>query len=178
MDARSDRQSEQEFIPLSHDRTHTINATLSMYSDDNWSSSAIFSYWTGTPYTPTLPSNLSPIEFRNNSARRPANINFDLRYEKYLHLGSIPLSVFVQVNNVLDLDNERNVHKSTGTSLSSLDEATNPYRFDGLRAQMGDNPDAFFDESFLDTYYQREDWLSPPREIRVGMSVSFEMAGN
>ena len=178
LDARSDRQSEQEFIPLSHDRTHTINATLSMYSDDNWSSSAIFSYWTGTPYTPTLPSNLSPIEFRNNSARRPANINFDLRYEKYLHLGSIPLSVFVQVNNVLDLDNERNVHKSTGTSLSSLDEATNPYRFDGLRAQMGDNPDAFFDESFLDTYYQREDWLSPPREIRVGMSVSFEMAGN
>jgi len=174
LDARSDRQSEQEFIPLSHDRTHTINATLSLIDANNWSASGIMSYWTGTPYTPTLPSNLSPVEYRNNSARRPDNFNIDLRFEKYFNFGPIRYSLFMQINNLLDLDNERNVHKTTGESLTSLDEATHLNRFDVLRAQIRNNPEMFFDERFLDDYYQREDWLSAPREIRIGLSLSYK----
>ncbi len=174
LDARSDRQSEQEFVPLSHDRTHTINATLSLIDANNWLASGIMSYWTGTPYTPTLPSNLSAVEYKNNSARRPDNFNINLRFEKYFYFGPVRYSLYMQINNLLDLNNERNVHKTTGKALTSLDEATQPNRFDVLRNQMAKNPDIFFDERFLDNYYQREDWLSAPREIRIGLSLSYK----
>ncbi|KAA3661238.1 MAG: TonB-dependent receptor [Calditrichaeota bacterium] len=173
LDVRSDRQSEQAFVPLSHDRTHTLNSTLTLSKSQNWSLSGIASYWSGTPYTPTLPSNLTTVEFENNSARRPLSFNVDLRFEKFLKMGALRYSLFFQMNNVLDLHNERLIHRSTGQSLTSLDEVNNPTRFDILRAQMRNNPAIFFPEIFLDSFYQREDWLSEPREIRVGMSFSF-----
>ena len=72
-----------------------------------------------------------------------------------------------------DFTNEQKIHNSTGRSLTNLDEATKPNRFDVLRRQMEENPEIFFPSSFLDNYYSREDWLSPPREIRLGLSVSY-----
>ena len=159
-------------MPLSHDRTNTLNSVLTLASAKKWSASGIASFWSGTPYTPSLPANLSRVEFENNSARRPLNFNVDLRFEKFFKLNALKYSIFLQINNVLDLDNERIIHTSTGRSLNSLEEVNNPTRFDVLRSQMSSNPALFFPEKFLDNYYQREDWLSEPREIRLGMSFS------
>ncbi|MCA9735454.1 MAG: TonB-dependent receptor [Deferribacteres bacterium] len=172
LDVRSDRETEQTFVPLSHDRTNTLNSVLTLASAKKWSASGIASFWSGTPYTPSLPANLSRVEFENNSARRPLNFNVDLRFEKFFKLNALKYSIFLQINNVLDLDNERIIHTSTGRSLNSLEEVNNPTRFDVLRSQMSSNPALFFPEKFLDNYYQREDWLSEPREIRLGMSFS------
>ncbi len=173
LDVRSDRQTEQTFVPLSHDRTHTLNSTLTISKPQNWVLSGIASFWSGTPYTPSLPSNLVSVKFENNSARRPLNFNVDLRFEKFLKMGLMNYSIFIQVNNLLDLDNERIIHGSTGRSLTSLEETNNSTRFDLLRSQIKNNPEIFFPERFLDDYYQREDWLSEPREIRMGISFSF-----
>ncbi|MHA1584413.1 MAG: TonB-dependent receptor [Promethearchaeota archaeon] len=173
VDTRSDRQTEQKIIPLSHERSHTLNASLILSDPGNWLVSTIANLWTGTPYTPSLPSNLTSVTFENNSDKRPTLFNVDLRLEKFFAIGSINMSLFLQVNNLFDFSNEGKVHTTTGKSLTSLDETTKPNRFDVLRRQMEENPETFFPSSFLDNFYKREDWLNPPREIRVGLSLSY-----
>jgi hypothetical protein len=129
--------------------------------------------WTGTPYTPSLPSSVQPVEFEQNSDSRPINTNIDLRLEKFFKTGGVRMSVFMQVENALDLDNERFVYSSTGRSLNSLEESTNPTRFNNLRRRIEREPDNFFPIRFIDNFYAREDWLSEPREIRWGLTFGF-----
>ena len=177
VDSRSGRDTEQEFILLSHDRTHTLNGTMSLRKKDSWIISAIGSVWLGTPYTPSLPSSVQTVQFEQNSDRRPTNINIDLRLEKFVKIAGAKMSLFLQIENALDLKNERFVYGSTGNSLNSLAESTNPNLFNDLRRTIendvmtgGQN---FFPLEFLDNYYKREDWLSKPREIRLGLTYSF-----
>lgn len=177
VDSRSGRDTEQEFILLSHDRTHTLNGTVSISERDNWIISFIGSIWNGTPYTPSLPSSVQAVQFDQNSDRRPTNVNVDLRLEKFFKVGDAKMSMFMQVENVLDLKNERFVYGSTGKSLNSLAESTNPTLFDNLRRRIESDVAAggqnFFPIEFLENYYKREDWLSEPREIRFGLTYSF-----
>jgi outer membrane receptor protein involved in Fe transport len=173
IDTRSGRDTEQTFVPLDFDRTHTLNGTLTVSKTDNWAVSAIGSVWTGTPYTPSLPSSIQPVRFEENSARRPLNTNLDLKVEKFLRLSGLRFSVFMQVENALDLKNERFIHTSTGRSLTALEESTNPTLFNNLRARIRRDPDNFFPIQFIDNFYQREDWLSEPREIRWGVAFDF-----
>lgn len=173
IDTRSGRQTEQTFIPLDYDRRHTLNATITVSKPKNYSFSAIASYWTGTPYTPGLPSSLAPVEFESNSARRPSILNVDLRLEKKFQIGALNYSIFAEARNLLDLDNERFVWASTGRALTSLEEVTNPNRFSNLLRAMESAPQIFFPRRFIDNYYQREDFLSEPREIRVGVIFEY-----
>lgn len=173
IDTRSGRQTEQEFVPLFHDRSHVINSTLRLSKPRDWNASTVIKFWSGTPYTPTLPSNLAAVRFRENSARRPNNLTVDLRLEKMFSTGATTFALFAQVNNLLDLNNERFIHTTTGRSLTSLEEVTNPARFSVLRRRIQREPEIFFPERFLDTFYQREDWLSEPREIRVGLRIDY-----
>ncbi len=93
--------------------------------------------------------------------------------EKFFTFFDTHWSVFLQVENLLDTQNEIFVHTNTGSSLSNLDETLNPGLFNNLRRTIRRNPDDFFPETFLDDFYQREDWLSRPREIFVGMTFGF-----
>ncbi|MFQ5770850.1 MAG: TonB-dependent receptor plug domain-containing protein, partial [bacterium] len=173
IDTRSGRDTEQKFVPLDHDRTHTLNATLTLSKSNNWSLSAIGSAWTGTPYTPSLPFTVQDVEFETNSARRPLNTNLDMKLEKYFKYSGFRFSIFVQIENALDTINERFVHTNTGSSLTSLDESTRPTLFNNLKRRINNEPENFFPIKFIDNFYQREDWLAPPREIRWGMTFSF-----
>jgi hypothetical protein len=160
-------------VPLDFDRTHTLNGTLTVSKTNNWSASAIGSVWSGTPYTPSLPSSIQPVRFEDNSARRPVIANLDLKLEKYFKHAGMRWSVFMQIENVLDLANERFVFTSTGRSLTALEETTNPTLFNNLRRRIVSDPEDFFPVRFIDDYYQREDFLSEPREIRWGVSFDF-----
>jgi outer membrane receptor protein involved in Fe transport len=173
IDTRSGRDTEQKFVPLDFDRTHTLNGTLTLNKTNNWSMSAIGSVWTGTPYTPTLPSSIQPVQFADNSARRPMIANVDLRLEKYFKYAGMRWAVFMQIENALDLANERLVFTSTGRSLTALEETTNPTLFNNLRRRIVSDPADFFPVQFIDNYYKREDFLSEPREIRWGVSFDF-----
>jgi len=172
-DAKSGKETEQTFVYLSHDRTHTLNGTFTLSKPNNWNLSALASFWTGTPYTPVLPSSLAPVEFQENSSRRPIFLNVDFRAEKYFKFSGLGVSVFTQIENVFDLKNERFVFSSTGRALYSLDETFQAGTFNSLRERIGANPEFYPPESELDNYYRRADFLSEPREVRVGFSLSF-----
>lgn len=178
INTRSDRDSEQSLVPLSFDRTHTLNGTLTLSKPNNWAISAIGNLWTGTPYTPSLPSQVQAVDFETRSARREINKNLDIKLEKFFSPQGVRFSIFMQIENVLDSINERSVHTNTGSSLTSLQESNNPRRFDALRNRIAFEQQFLgesniFPEQFLDDFYQREDWLGPPREIRWGLSFEF-----
>jgi hypothetical protein len=173
VDTRSGRDTEQKFVPLDFDRTHALNGTLTLSKTDNWTLSAIGSLWTGTPYTPSLPSSIQPVRFEENSARRPLITNLDLKLEKYFKYAGMRWSVFMQIENALDMANERFIHTSTGRSLTALEETTEPTLFNNLRKRVESDPNNFFPIQFIDDFYQREDWLSEPREIRLGVTFGF-----
>jgi hypothetical protein len=70
------------------------------------------------------------------------------------------LQLFLQVFNLLDIKNEREVFASTGRAGYSLDVV----RYSGLRPR-GVNT--------LEEYYIRPDFYSPPRQIQLGFSFMF-----
>ena len=173
VDTRTGRQTAQKLIPLSFDRTHTLNSTITLTKPNNWMVSAIASVRTGTPYTPSVPSSVQAVRFETNSDRRPWYTNVDLKLEKFFQVKNFRFSTFVRIDNLFDAKNQRYVHSSTGSSLSDLAESTNPNLFNNLRETISENPQDYFPVKFLDTFYQREDWLSEPREVRVGMTFEF-----
>ena len=173
VDTRTGRQTPQKMVPLSFTRKHTLNGTLILGKPDNWTASAIGYIWSGTPYTPSLPASLAPTAFEVNSDTRPLNKNVDLRLEKFFKFDLFRFSVFLQVFNLFDTMNERFVHTNTGRSLTNLNQTINPSLFNNLRERIRNNPEDFFPEKFLDDFYQREDWLSEPRRILLGMTFDF-----
>ncbi|MDZ7290633.1 MAG: TonB-dependent receptor [candidate division KSB1 bacterium] len=172
-DSKSGKETEQTFVFLDFDRTHTLNGTFALTQPNNWTASVIASFWTGTPYTPSLPSSLTPVQFQENSGRRPTYLNVDFRAEKFFKFAGLDFSVFTQIENALDLKNERYVYSNSGRSLYSLDEKLQAGTFNNLRERIRANPELYPPESELDKYYQRADWLSEPREVRVGFSVAY-----
>jgi len=120
-----------------------------------------------------LPSSLAPTAFEVNSGNRPLNTNVDLRLEKFFKLKLLRFSVFLQVFNLFDTMNERFIHENTGRSLTNLNQTTNPTLFNNLRRTIQNNREDFFPEQFLDDFYQREDWLSEPRSILLGLTFNF-----
>lgn len=173
VDVRTGRSTPQKLVPLSFDRTHTINGVLTLSKGDNWLISAIGSLQSGTPYTPSVPSSITPVQFEINSERRSWIKNLDLRLEKFFTPMDLRFSVFMEVRNVFDIKNELFVHTNTGHSLTDLQESINPNRFNNLRETIDANPRDFFSTAFLDNFYKREDWLSKPREVRMGMTFRF-----
>lgn len=180
VDTRTGRQTAQKFIPLSFDRTHTLNSTLTLGKPGGWVASAIGTLQSGTPYTPSLPSSFQAVIFEVNSDRRPWIANLDLKLEKYFRFGDSRVSLFMQVENVIDNLQERFIHTNTGRSLTNLNETINTsafneirdvIEFNELREELTGTPSDYFPIEFIDNFYQREDWLTSPREIRVGISI-------
>ena len=172
-DAKSGKETEQTFVFLDHDRTHTLNGTFSLGKPNNWNMSALTSLWVGSPYTPVLPASLSPVTFSENSARRPTFLNVDFRAEKFFKLAKFDFSVFTQIENVFDIKNENFVFSSSGSALSAIEEKTDASTLNSVRRQFVRNPSLFPPVAELDNFYRRAEWLSEPREVRVGFSVLY-----
>ncbi len=175
-DEQSGKQTERFLVPLSFDREHVLNGTIALDRPNNWTASAIVRFQTRTPYTPSLPANLAPISFQQNSDRRPINWNVDLLLEKYFRIGSVAYSLFLRVDNLFDTVNEIFIYTDSGRSLSSVFEVVNAHQFDDLRGRLQRGDFGSYGPTFqsaLDKYYQRADFVGAPREIRAGMSMSF-----
>ncbi len=173
VDTRTGREAEQELVPLSFDRTHTLNTTVTVGKADNWRASALGTVQAGTPYTPSVPSSVQPVEFDVRSDRRPWNTRLDLKFEKFFRVQDMRFSVFMQVENALDQKIERFIHTNTGRSLTNLNETISPNLFDEVETRIMANPGNFFPSRFIEDFYQREDWLAEPREIRWGLTFQF-----
>ncbi len=168
------KQTETFLVPLSFDRMHLLNGSINLSDPNNWSIGAIVTLQTGTPYTPQLPPSLSTITFEQRSETKPMQWNVNLKAEKYFEFGSLKYSIFVQVENLFDTQNERYVYASSGRALTNVEEKLSAVQFNDLRNRIERGDAGMIPESAIDNYYySRPERLNPPREVRLGFSIIF-----
>lgn len=171
---QSGKQSETFLVPFSFDRSHVINATVAFSKPNDWTASLIGYMQTGTPYTPIFPSNIVDITFEQGSGRQPVQWNVDLKLEKFFMLGNLKFSVFCQVENVFDTENELFVYASSGRSRSNLEEKDIPIVFSDIIKRINRGDPGLMPLNEIEQYYSlRPERVNRPREIRVGFSLIF-----
>ena len=153
-------QPEIKLIKLNWDQTHTINATFSYASDDDWGFSLIGQYGSGFPYTPSSSLNLSTL--LTNSELKPSSANVDMRAYKDFVFGDFRLSLFARVYNLFDIKNEVNVYNDSGTAEFTINE---------FLRRNDDNPDKLVNT--LDEYYRDPSFYSEPRRVEIGATIFF-----
>ncbi|MEZ4700243.1 MAG: TonB-dependent receptor [Rhodothermales bacterium] len=160
----SGRENEFEIVPLDFDQRHILSSTVSLTKPGNWGASFIGQFSTGYPYTPLLLD--QKIDQLPNSGRKPSQLSLDAHLYKEFALGRSNLRVFAKVFNVLDRLNERFVFDDTGRATYSLNGQRGVHEaWIPLYGQPGIHT--------LDEYNTRPHFYSPPREIRVGATLSF-----
>jgi len=169
------KQTETFLVPLSFDRSHLINGTVSLTEPNSWTLGVIYNIQAGTPYTVTLPPSLSTITYEQNSANKSMQWEVDLKFEKFFSFGSLMCSVFLNINNVFDTQNDRSVYASSGKALSNVEQELNSHQFDDLRSRIARGDQGMIDAGYLDQYYsQRPERVNRPREVRLGFSIIFK----
>lgn len=153
-------QPEIKLIKLNWDQTHTINATFSYSSDDDWGFSLIGQYGSGFPYTPSSSLNLSTL--LTNSELKPSSANVDMRAYKDFVFGDFRLSLFARVYNLFDIKNEVDVYNDSGTAEFTINE---------FLRRNDDNPDKLVNT--LDEYYRNPSFYSEPRRVEIGATIFF-----
>jgi outer membrane receptor protein involved in Fe transport len=167
----SGKQTETYLVPLDFDRSHLINGTIRLSEPSNWSVGLVYNLQTGTPYTPS--TIYGDITYEETSATKPFQWNVDLKMEKFFKIDAFDFSLFVQVKNLFDTQNERYVWSNSGEALENASEKLTESQFADILRRT--NEDAgLFDPSEISDYYKREERLSRPREVRVGFSVFFD----
>lgn len=162
-------QSEDEaprisLIPLNWDQTHTLNASVS-FGRKNWSASVIGKFWSGKPYTPEpkmgVVSGASAFSgFAENSDRRPSFINFDFRSSYFISIFDYRISVFCNIYNMFDFQNEMIVWNDTGRATYTL---TSQDVSETDITRIGN----------LNEHILRPNYFSEPRKINIGLSMNF-----
>jgi len=171
---QSGKQTETFLVPLSFDRSHVINGTVSFTQPEDWNLGLVFNLQTGTPYTPALPSTLVQVRYEQNAGNQPINWNIDMKFEKFFKFGGIRYSIFVQVENLLDTQNELAVYASSGRALSNVEQIQNAVQFSELKRRIDRGDQGLFGIDQLNNYYSnRPERVNRPREVRLGFSVLF-----
>lgn len=171
---QSGKQTETFLVPLDFDRLHVLNATLALTEPNDWTAGFVMNLQTGTPYTPSLPSNLTTISYTQNSANQPIQWNVNFRFEKFFDIGDIRSSVFLQVENLFDTENELYVYASSGRALSNVEQVLNSYEFQDLKTRITRGDAGMVPLSQIENYYsQRPERVNRPREVRLGFSLLF-----
>ena len=149
-DLRHGVEQPKKMTPLDWDERHRINATLTLSRPGEFALTAVGSFGSGLPYTPTDERGNRIGD--ENSARKPPTFNLDLYGEKYFNIGRYGVTFFVKVYNVFDVMNERIVYSSTGRATYSR----------SILAPFADPG-----------WYVRPHYFSPPRSVRIGFQVHF-----
>ncbi len=156
--SKGDIEPVKQLLPLDWDRRHTINANVNYSVPDNWGLSVIGSLGSGLPYT-TAEQNVQ-LTFENDG-RKPMYWNLDLNvFKDFLvaksHKQKLTLSLLVK--NLFDTLNENDVYRDTG------------------RATYTELPDPSLEVPEINTFaevFNRPDYYSRPREVRLGLSFQF-----
>lgn len=190
-----ERPLQQDYY-LDQDQRHSFNANLTFAFPADFAFtplrefdiSGVFSYGTGTPYTPTdQRGNQIGLQ---NSARLPSSYNLDARMSKTIRLGGLGLALNLDVSNVLNTLRVTNVHTTTGKP-DFTGRIITPFEFSpGIAYGDGDyayhpardfNHDGYLTraemyESYLRAYADNTNpptYYGPPRKVRLGLSLSF-----
>ncbi|MCU0454220.1 MAG: TonB-dependent receptor [Bacteroidetes bacterium] len=167
------RLSETYLVAQDFDRSHTLTSTVMLTEPDNWVVSMIGYLRTGTPYTPSFPSNVVPIQFEQNSDRQPVQWNVDLKAEKFFHFAGLRTSIFVLVDNLFDTQNDLYAYANSGRALYNIEQVTDPTRFLDLRNRITRGDPGLVPLDAVTNYYANPGNVSTPRLVRAGFSVIF-----
>ena len=171
---QSGKTTETYLVPMDFDRSHVINATVSLTDPNNWNLGIVANVQTGSPYTPSLPTSLSTVIFEQNSGNQQLQWNVDLKFEKYFKFGPLDYSVFVQVENLFDTQNERTVYASTGRAFTAVEQQTDASSFTNLINRINRGDKGMISMAQVNNYYSwRPQYVNKPREIRLGFSILF-----
>lgn len=165
--------SETYLVPFSFDRSHTITSTITFSQPSDWSIGVLGYVRMGTPYTPAFPSNIVPISFVQNSDRQPMQWNVDLKAEKFFEFGPFKYSVFLQVDNLFDTQNELDVYASSGSALYDINSVVNPNQYADIRRRIARGDVGLISSSVIDNLDANPRNISSPRLVRFGASIFF-----
>jgi outer membrane receptor protein involved in Fe transport len=150
------------FIPMSWDQRHTFNMTVG-YSRRNVDVSATGYYNSGVPYTfsPLGESVLSRINLYPNNDYQPATYQVDMQAHYIVPLAKgVEMRFDLTIYNLFDRLNEVVVNSRTGRAYTDVIQETD---LAGHRSDFNTYEDRIRDPSMY----------SPPRQIKVGMTVQF-----
>ncbi len=150
--ANPPREPVRRLVYLDWDQRHTLNGTFTVGDNRHWYVSAIASFGSGLPYTPTYQNQRTAFE---NSARKPATFNIDLRASYFFTIGNRRFTIFAQVYNLMDRLNELRVYGDTGRAGYTLE------------GQFVGNTGLYSKDEF----FNRPDFYSEPRRVLLGIEI-------
>lgn len=149
---------EVQLTPLSWDQRHTVNATVTYFSN-GWGGSIIAQYGSGQPYTPRRSEDITSL--LTNSELKPSTLNVDLRLHRELKIGNLNTTIFLRVFNLFDIKNEFGVYDDTGRAGFTTDEAR--LRKTGVKEIVNTIKD----------WFTNPQYYSEPRRIELGFIIDF-----
>ncbi len=164
-DAFNEIQAKKEprlqMIPLNWDQRYTLNANIGV-GDKTWWVSLLGRFDSGLPYTPsyrrgTVVGASAFAGLRDNSARKPSQLTFDLYLNRNFKLQGRTLSIFMNVYNLFDRKNATNVYTDTGKPDYTLEEL-----------YVHESPERV---GTVKDFFTHPDWYTPPRKVQIGMAL-------
>ncbi len=155
-----------ELTPLDWDQTHTANFSFGV-GEVEWGVYLLARYGSGLPYTPALNQaegrgEDASRQVQKNSRRRPPTYSFDLNTFKTLQFGPVNVNLFLRIFNLFDRRNEIEVYGQTGRATASVRAVgAEPVRRNPNRVNT------------VEEFLNRPDFFSEPREIQLGIELSF-----
>lgn len=160
--AGSSQDPVNKFIPMSWDQRHTLNGTLG-YVGKNYGMSLTGYFNSGAPYTftPQGESILARVNLYPNNDYRPIRYHADLTgYYNVKLMNDVSLRFDLSVYNLFDRLNENWVSSETGRAYTAIVTDADVSNFKS-------------DFSTYNETYQDPSAYSAPRQIKLGMGVSF-----
>lgn len=161
--------------PLEYDQRHTGSLMLDYRMGDfgmftNTGINAIYHFGSGTAYTPAQVSSAifgrgevyptAPI----NSGVTPWTTNLDMRLDTGVKLGSVGMTIYLLVQNVLDTENVNQVYTGTGNA------STDGWLYsDPGKAWLTSNPNG--DDYYLGQVRDPRNW-DKPRSVQLGVKLN------
>jgi outer membrane receptor protein involved in Fe transport len=114
------------------------------------------------PYTPsyrrgTIVGASAFAGLRDNSARKPNQLTFDLYLNRNFTIQGRTLSIFMNVYNLFDRKNATNVYTDTGKPDYTLDEL-----------YVHESPERV---GTLHDFFTHPEWYTPPRKVQIGFAL-------
>lgn len=152
--------------PLDWDQTHSANLSVGLSKND-WGIFAIGRYGSGMPYTPVI----NQAEARGqdaarvvtkNSRRKSGQLTVDFRAFKDFNVGSLNISVFLKVFNLLDARNASDVYGQTGQPTATP-----------VQLGVGGLSGAINRVNTVEDFLVRPDFYTEPRQIQFGIALNY-----
>ncbi len=170
------------YLPISEqaldwDQRHTLSGTLYISDPGNWSTSFVWRYGSGFPFTPRsrYQKELDPKD--TNTGRLPSTSTLDVQADKFFRIWGQNFTFFLQARNLLDSENIIELEPDNWppglTSSEDLIDYAAYYTETLLAggAYLGDDMDGDGLSDWVPLNDPRV--FSEPRVVRIGVGVTF-----